>query len=127
MSTDTNCLFCNVIDPQVLDQSDTCFAMRDGFPVTTGHTLIITKRHVETYFDLTPEERADVQRHIDLERQRLMEDDKTISGFNIGMNCGEDAGQSIMHCHVHLIPRRKGDIENPRGGVRGVIPDKRIY
>jgi ATP adenylyltransferase len=127
MSTVTDCFFCNVRDPQVLDQSDTCFVMRDGFPVTTGHTLVISKRHVETYFDLTPEERADVQRHIERERQSLMEEDKTISGFNIGINCGEDAGQSIMHCHVHLIPRRKGDIENPRGGVRGVIPDKRIY
>jgi diadenosine tetraphosphate (Ap4A) HIT family hydrolase len=68
-----------------------------------------------------------MQQLIDVHRRRIDNEDETVSGFNIGINCGEDAGQTVMHCHTHLIPRRKGDIDNPRGGVRGVIPEKRIY
>ena len=101
--------------------------VRDGFPVTPLHTLIITKRHVQTYFDLVENERRDIQSHLETERDIIEKADPSVTGFNIGMNCGPDAGQTVMHCHIHLIPRRTGDIGDPRGGVRGVIPDKRIY
>ena len=97
------------------------------YPVTSLHTLLITKRHVASYFDLNEQERDEVQQLIDVHRQRIEQEDESVSGFNIGINCGEDAGQTVMHCHVHLIPRRKGDTANPRGGVRGTIPEKQNY
>jgi diadenosine tetraphosphate (Ap4A) HIT family hydrolase len=76
---------------------------------------------------LNEQERDEVQQLIDVHRQRIEQEDGSVSGFNIGINCGEDAGQTVMHCHVHLIPRRKGDTTNPRGGVRGTIPEKQNY
>jgi diadenosine tetraphosphate (Ap4A) HIT family hydrolase len=89
--------------------------------------LVIPKRHAADYFELHQPEVNAIQALINKCRLDLMEDDNTITGFNIGMNCGEDAGQTVFHCHVHLIPRRKGDMEEPKGGVRGVIPNKRTY
>ena len=88
---------------------------------------MIPKRYAADYFELYQPEINAIQSLIQKCRKDLMEDDKTITGFNIGMNCGEDAGQTVFHCHVHLIPRRKGDMDEPKGGVRGVIPDKRTY
>ena len=81
----------------------------------------------EGYFDLNAEQRRDIQFHLENERELIRAADPLVTGFNIGVNCGEDAGQTVMHCHIHLIPRRKGDTEYPRGGVRGVIPGKRSY
>jgi ATP adenylyltransferase len=124
---DNSCLFCLLTDDRIIAESDTCLVIRDNYPVTPMHTLIIPKRHAETYFDLTPDELRDIEKHIADERERIIQEDESVSGFNIGMNAGVDAGQTVMHCHVHLIPRRKGDMDNPKGGVRGVIPDKRIY
>jgi diadenosine tetraphosphate (Ap4A) HIT family hydrolase len=89
--------------------------------------LVIPKRHVADYFDLYQPERNAAQALLEAERDKIKSTDTEVSAFNIGVNCGEDAGQTIFHCHIHLIPRRKGDIDNPRGGVRGVIPTKRIY
>jgi ATP adenylyltransferase len=127
ISSNDDCPFCKIASERVLRESDTCMTFHDGYPVTQLHTLVIPKRHVETYFDLSIDERRDLEAHLEEEKSIILADDPTVSGFNIGMNCGEDAGQTVMHCHVHLIPRRKGDIDNPKGGVRGVIPDKRIY
>ena len=91
------------------------------------HTLIVTKRHIESFFDLTVDETIELHEILKRQKNELENIDKTISSFNVGVNDGEDAGQSIKHCHIHLIPRRKGDVEDPRGGVRGVIPDKQSY
>ena len=127
MSTNDNCHFCGLSEDRILDESDTCLVIYDLYPVTPLHILIITKRHVTSYFELDSQEREEVQQLIDIHQQRISNEDKSVTGFNIGINCGEDAGQTVMQCHVHLIPRRKGDIDDPRGGVRGVIPDKRVY
>ena len=89
--------------------------------------MIITNRHIENYFDLTKNEIVELDEVIKQQKKELLNLDKNISGYNIGTNVGKDAGQSIMHCHIHLIPRRKGDVEDPRGGVRGVIPSKQKY
>ena len=95
--------------------------------MTNGHTLLIPKRHVLDYFGLTQAEINAIHQLISEEKKTLETEDQTIDAFNIGMNCGEIAGQSVFHCHVHLIPRRKGDVESPRGGVRNVIPHKGHY
>jgi ATP adenylyltransferase len=127
MSENNQCHFCGLTDDRIIDETKTCVVIHDLYPVTQFHTLIITKRHVPSYFDLNDQERDEIQELIDKHRQRIEQEDESVSGFNIGINCGEDAGQTVMHCHVHLIPRRKGDMDNPRGGVRGVIPDKQSY
>ena len=124
------CLFCDVqtIDRQrIISENEHAYAIRDGFPVTEWHTLIIPKRHTLDYFGLTPEEVLAINELMEDQRNQLLDTDKSIGGFNIGMNCGEIAGQSIWHCHVHLIPRRKGDVEFPKGGIRHVIPYKGNY
>ena len=126
----TDCLFCDVqtIDrKRIIAENELAYAIRDGFPVTEGHTLFIPKRHTLDYFSLTQEEVLAINQLMDSHRQLLQKEDPTIDGFNIGMNCGEIAGQSVWHCHVHLIPRRKGDVEYPKGGVRHVIPYKGNY
>jgi ATP adenylyltransferase len=127
MSEHSDCHFCEIPKERIVDESDTCLVIRDIYPVTALHTLIITKRHVPSYFDLTDQERREIERHLDTQKKQIETEDNSVTGFNVGINCGEDAGQTVMHCHVHLIPRRKGDIDNPRGGVRGVIPDKQSY
>ena len=98
-----------------------------AYPVTEHHTLIIANRHVSDYFDLKKEEIIELNEILNNQKKDLQQLDNQITGFNIGVNIGKDAGQSIMHCHIHLIPRRKGDVEDPRGGVRGVIPSKQKY
>jgi ATP adenylyltransferase len=127
MSSENDCHFCNLPHERVIAESEMCAVIYDLYPVTKLHTLIIIKRHVESYFDITEQERGEIQQHLENQRKRIEGEDTSVTGFNIGINCGEDAGQTVMHCHVHLIPRRKGDIDDPRGGVRGVIPCKRIY
>ena len=124
------CLFCDVqtIDrDRIIAENSLTYAIRDGFPVTEGHTLFIPKRHTLDYFSLEQEEVLAINQLMDSHRLLLQTQDSTIDGFNIGMNCGETAGQTIFHCHVHLIPRRKGDVENPRGGVRHIITGKGFY
>ena len=122
-----DCIFCNMESSRKIDENDLFYVIRDGFPVTSLHTLIIPKRHVETYFGLTEAEVLSMNMLINKHKELIEKEDTTVSSFNIGMNCGEDAGQTVFHCHVHLIPRRKGDMDEPRGGVRGVIPNKRTY
>lgn len=118
-----NCPFCS-IEPII--QNDLAIAFYDKYPVNKGHLLVIPKRHVEQYFDLTIEERQAIDSLV-FEGKALLDKEYNPDGYNIGINNGEVAGQTIFHVHVHLIPRYKGDMKEPRGGVRGVIPDKRIY
>ncbi len=108
-------------------QSDLAFAILDGFPVTEGHALVIPKRHVEDYVGLTLDEVAACHDLLHRLRTDTMARDDAFQGFNIGMNAGAVAGQTVFHCHIHLIPRRAGDVENPRGGVRHLIPGKGQY
>ena len=121
------CLFCDIDSDRILSANTLAVAVRDTYPVTELHTLIIPRRHVPTWFDLSvPEQRA-ISLLMDTARQEIFTADKTVLGLNVGMNCGEVAGQTVPHAHVHLIPRRKGDVEEPRGGIRGVIPGKAVY
>jgi len=121
------CLFCEIQKERILDEDNLFYVIRDGFPVTDLHTLVIPKRHVETYFDLYQPELNSCNRMIQKFKQQIEKEDVSVKGFNIGINNGEVSGQTIFHCHVHLIPRREGDVKNPRGGVRGVIPNKQGY
>tara|TARA_Y100000768_G_C23368322_1_gene403038 strand:+ start:97 stop:492 length:396 start_codon:yes stop_codon:yes gene_type:complete len=128
MSSSEDCIFCSKEKCKIIKTAKFFFIIRDtSYPVTEHHTLIITNRHVENYFDLNKDEIFELDEIIKQQKKELLDIDKSISGFNIGTNIGKDAGQSIMHCHIHLIPRRKGDVEDPRGGVRGVIPSKQKY
>jgi len=124
------CLFCELQTmgrDRIVSENHLAFAIRDGFPVTEGHSLFIPKRHVMDYFGLTRAEVNAINQLMAEQKKALQNADSTITGFNIGMNCGESAGQTIFHCHVHLIPRRVGDVEKPRGGVRHLIPGKGHY
>ena len=122
-----NCVFCNLLPKEIINEYKNFFVIRDAYPVTPLHSLIITKKHVVSYFQCSKEELNEIPIILNTQKTELKILDDTITGFNIGMNIGEDAGQTIFHCHVHIIPRRKGDILNPRGGIRGVIPDKQNY
>tara|TARA_Y100000591_G_C21449401_1_gene505332 strand:- start:35 stop:430 length:396 start_codon:yes stop_codon:yes gene_type:complete len=128
MSSSEDCIFCSKKKCKIIQSTKFFFIIRDtSYPVTKHHTLIITNRHIENYFDLHKDEVLELDEIIKQQKKELLVIDKSISGFNIGTNIGKDAGQSIMHCHIHLIPRRKGDVEDPKGGVRGVIPSKQKY
>ncbi|OLS38266.1 diadenosine tetraphosphate hydrolase [Alkalihalophilus pseudofirmus] len=118
------CPFCS--PPQTLFENKHAYAIYDQYPVNDGHILIIPKRHVSDYFEATSTEQAALFELVHAARAHL-NDNYSPDGFNIGINCGEAAGQTIFHAHIHVIPRYNGDMENPRGGVRGVIPDKRSY
>ena len=124
---DADCVFCNNCAGRIIAENELCFAIRDGFPVTDLHTLIIPKRHVADYFDLYQPELNAIHDLLSRQRQSIMHEDKTVTGFNVGINAGKSAGQTVFHVHIHLIPRRNGDVEEPRGGVRGVIPRKQSY
>lgn len=121
-----NCPFCHQEELGIIMENELAFAIYDKYPVNEGHILIITKRHVADYFDTTHEEKLAILELIEKSKTVLAEE-YSPNGYNIGINCGEVAGQTVMHLHVHLIPRYKGDMDDPRGGVRGVIPDKRVY
>ena len=124
------CAFCDIekiIDEsRIIYQDSTWIAILDGYPVSEGHTLLIPKRHCETYFDLNYLELESLGVTIGIVK-RLLDTKYHPNGYNVGVNCGEAAGQTVMHCHIHIIPRYNGDCENPRGGVRGVIPEKQHY
>ena len=127
-SVQEDCIFCKKINCKILKQLKYFFIIRDtAYPVTEHHTLIITNRHVSDFFELSDEENIELNQILKDQKKELKDLDSDISGFNVGVNIGKDAGQSIMHCHIHLIPRRKGDVEDPRGGVRGVIPERQKY
>ena len=123
---DSKCIFCNNERKRVIE-NELAYAIFDKYPVTELHTLIIPKRHVTNYFDLYQPEINAVNQIIKDLKTKLEKKDITISGFNIGVNNGASSGQTVDHCHIHLIPRRDGDLADPRGGVRGVIPGKMKY
>jgi ATP adenylyltransferase len=124
---DPDCVFCMMAEAHVATQNQLAFSVRDTSPVTALHTLILPKRHVPSYFDLDAEEKGAIDELLKQSRRDILALDPSVKGFNIGINVGKVAGQTIFHCHVHLIPRRLGDVTNPRGGVRAVIPGKTSY
>lgn len=126
MESQKQCIFCNLASERIIAENELCLAIRDGFPVSEGHTLIIPKRHVADYFDLTSDEIAAMQAMMKESKCQL---DNTLhpDGYNVGVNVNAAAGQTVFHVHMHLIPRYIGDVENPKGGVRGVIPGKQKY
>lgn len=121
-----DCLFCNIPKERIVLENALAFVIFDGFPVSPGHALIIPKRHVDNYFDLASDEINAIHQLLS-QTKGLIERTHKPDGYNIGVNVGEYAGQSIFHVHMHIIPRYKGDVQNPRGGVRGVIPWKQGY
>jgi len=121
------CLFCELPKERIIAENNLAYAVYDGYPVTEHHALIIPRRHTPTYFDLYQPEINACNQLLQEMKATIEEQDDTVTGFNIGMNSGEDAGQTIFHCHIHLIPRRQGDVDTPKGGVRGVIPSKQSY
>jgi diadenosine tetraphosphate (Ap4A) HIT family hydrolase len=120
------CPFCNPDKSRRLTTNDHAIAIYDGFPITLGHTLIIPKRHISSFFEASREEQAALLDLLAEMRQRLLEE-RNPDGFNIGINDGAAAGQTVMHLHIHLIPRYSGDMPDPRGGVRWIFPDKADY
>ena len=121
------CIFCNIKEDEIIFSNDLAKSSFDSYPVSKHHVLIFPKRHVEDYFELNNDEILACNKLIKLLKDFILKKDITVKGFNIGTNAGKVAGQTIMHCHIHLIPRRQGDVENPQGGVRGVIPSKQHY
>lgn len=120
------CPFCTIAQEKIIFESELSLAFFDGFPVNPGHALIIPKRHEGNYFLLTDDEKADLWKCAE-QAKRILDEKYHPDGYNIGINVGADAGQSVFHVHMHVIPRYHGDVENPRGGVRGVIPGRQRY
>ena len=121
------CLFCNIKQSGLAHENELAYASYDSYPVSENHCLIIPKRHINNYFDLSKDELIACDDLIRIVKDEIIKRDKTVKGFNLGTNIGKVSGQSIFHCHFHLIPRRQGDVENPQGGVRSVIPNKQHY
>ena len=121
------CIFCQTRKEELQFENQLAYSSTDSYPVSKFHSLIVPKRHVETYFELTKKEIQACNELILKIKEKILKQDSSVKGFNIGTNAGIVAGQSIMHCHIHLIPRREGDVENPQGGVRSVIPKKQHY
>ena len=121
------CLFCDSKKSGIAHENDLAYASFDSYPVSDHHCLIIPKRHIKDYFDMTNDELIACNDLIQIVKNEILSKDTNVKGFNVGTNAGKIAGQSIMHCHIHLIPRREGDVDNPQGGVRSVIPNKQHY
>jgi len=117
------CIFCDRESLEIIAENDLALAFFDACPVSEGHALIIPKRHVETYFDATPEEHGAISLLAGVVKN-MLEKELSPDGYNIGANIGPAAGQTVFHFHVHIIPRYRGDVEDPRGGVRKVIPNR---
>ena len=123
-----DCIFCyHNLQDRIKDEYNSVVLINDGFPVSPGHSLIIPKRHVSDYFMMTDIEKKDSDKMLKIARDKILKYDTTVTGFNIGLNCGKTAGQTIFHVHIHLIPRRYGDTPKPKGGIRGAIPAKMSY
>ena len=121
------CLFCNTKESGFTFENELAYASYDTYPVSKLHCLIIPKRHIKDFFELTNEELVACNDLVKKVKNEVIKKDPNIEGFNLGTNIGKVSGQSILHCHLHLIPRRSGDVENPQGGVRSVIPNKQHY
>lgn len=120
------CVFCSLPDKRIVHANDLAIAIRDGFPVSPGHTLIMPKRHIASFFEATAEERMALLALLD-ESKSGLDREFGPNGYNVGINDGAAAGQTVMHLHIHLIPRYVGDLPDPRGGVRWLIPNKADY
>jgi len=121
-----SCPFCSLPEERLVDANDLAVVVRDGFPVSKGHSLVIPRRHVGSWFDVTPEEQRVLLVLLGRARRQL-DGEFSPDGYNIGINDGPAAGQTVRHLHIHLIPRYAGDTEDPRGGVRWVFPHKAAY
>ena len=124
MSEHQDCPFCR--DPEIIIENELAYADYDSYPASPGHCLIITRRHVAEYFQATAEEKTAIWELVD-EMKGIIDKEYHPDGYNVGVNIRAAAGQSVPHVHIHMIPRYKGDVENPQGGVRGVIPHKQKY
>jgi len=122
-----DCIFCEIEGKSIVEENNLAYLIMDGYPVTPLHMLIIPKRHFSEYFDIFQPELNAIQDLLQKGKEIAVKDDKSIKGFNIGINSGQVAGQTIFHCHTHLIPRREKDVENPAGGVRHLISGKGFY
>jgi diadenosine tetraphosphate (Ap4A) HIT family hydrolase len=123
-----DCEFCEPkVEGRIVEECESVVAIQDKYPVTQGHLLVLPRRHTPDLFGMVERERIDANNLLRILKTRIQREDSSVTGFNVGMNCGEDAGQTVMHAHVHLIPRRRGDTAKPRGGVRGVIPERMSY
>lgn len=122
-----SCPFCELPAERIIFRNELASAFYDGYPVSDGHGLVISKRHVVDYWELTAAEREACYELLEALRNSIQQRDPLVTGFNIGLNAGASAGQTVFHCHFHLIPRREGDVPNPRGGVRHIIPGKGYY
>tara|TARA_B100001057_G_C22416343_1_gene781733 strand:- start:125 stop:523 length:399 start_codon:yes stop_codon:yes gene_type:complete len=121
------CLFCDIKKSGSIYENELAYASYDTYPVSKYHCLIIPKRHIKDFFELTNDELIACNDLIKTVKKEILNKDKSVHGFNLGTNIGSASGQSIFHCHIHLIPRRENDVENPQGGVRSVIPNKQHY
>ena len=121
------CLFCNIKKSEIVHENHLAYVSYDSYPVTEYHCLIIPKRHIKDYFDLSNDELIACNDLIKKVKNEIINKDQKIKGFNLGTNIRKVSGQSILHCHIHLIPRREGDVDNPQGGVRSVIPNMQHY
>jgi len=126
MEQPAKCPFCKAFADDIVAKNDLCYARWDRYPVSKGHLLLMPYRHTPDFFSLTPEEKLAMLDLIDTCKEIIVENFKP-DGYNIGMNIGAAAGQTIMHCHCHMIPRYAGDVKRPRGGIRGIVPGKRGY
>ena len=121
-----NCPFCTLDSGRIISETEQTVTFRDGFPVSPGHTLVITKRHISSFFEATEAERKELMLALD-DAKQVLDHEKSPDSYNIGINDGQAAGQTVPHLHIHLIPRFNCDCEDPRGGVRWIFPDKADY
>ena len=125
----SRCPFCEITkhdEKRTIKENDLAFVVRDGFPISEGHALIIPKRHVASFFEITNEERQALMELLE-QAQKMLDQEFKPDAYNIGINDGVEAGQTVPHLHIHLIPRYDGDVEDPRGGVRWIMPGKADY
>jgi len=124
-----HCPFCEITkhdEKRIIKENDLAFVVHDGFPISEGHTLIIPKRHVVSFFEITNEEHQALMELL-VQAQKVLDQEFKPDAYNIGINDGVEAGQTVPHLHIHLIPRYEGDVDDPRGGVRWIMPDKADY
>ena len=126
LNCNNKCVFCTLPDSRIIRANVHAIMIRDGFPVSPGHTLVIPRRHVSSFFQISLEERGSIFELLG-QAKKIVEDEFNPDGYNIGINDGPSAGQTVPHLHIHLIPRYSGDREDPRGGVRWVMPEKADY
>jgi diadenosine tetraphosphate (Ap4A) HIT family hydrolase len=124
--TASGCPFCNLARDSFMAESTTCVAFFDGYPISPGHLLVVPRRHVRSFFDLSEKEQLDMFQ-LAATCKASLDEDYSPDSYNLGINDGPEAGQTIGHVHLHLVPRYKGDVQDPRGGIRWVLPEKAIY